>query len=706
MAFKLPNFNIFNRLDARARVFVLAGVVVGIIALMYVMTKFLAGGRETTGASRVATAPQGLQSVPGGQLTQEYYRALQQANTQAAQQAQISGSSAVPTLVNIGGNNAQCIVCTEETPNVKALMDDMVRQGKITPEVANYLQQLANKDVHPDDYAAALDQLVKDGKIPPEQARQLLDNYKRQHALGLLQKSAKGMDNMIKSGQLSIESANQLLQAQKDNISPAAYGDKLQSLVKQGKLAPRDAQRLLSQYTQQRTQDVIQQSIAALKQMARNGEITAEVEKTLTDLENQFGPVDGYAAQLQKFIDAGKLTPVASKKILDEYKSQKAAIGAGQVIQQLITKAAGNEQKAQGLRDLAEKLADLQGNNASPAAYADALKQGVNAGLLTPDEAAQMMQEYQNLTALPPPAAVPVTGGGKFAELQQKVQQNAPTTPVAAPTASEFAAAQTQVQTANMQDKRAQIQEMLNAMSAQAGQLVNAWQPPVMIHREGQPPATPGTGEAGGGAGGGAGAGGETPGSTKPTGAPLIKAGAILFAVLDTAVNSDYPDSPVMATVVDGKFKGAKLLGKLVTTKGISGQMDRVSLNFTLMNTDEWLDSKTVTAYAIDPDTARTVLASSVDYHYMQRFGAIMATSFLEGYGNAVLTSGSTTTTSVFGTSTAHPELSPGNKIAAGLGQIGQTLGDATKPYINRPPTVRVDSGVGLGILFMSDVSM
>ena len=52
--------------------------------------------------------------------------------------------------------------------------------------------------------------------------------------------------------------------------------------------------------------------------------------------------------------------------------------------------------------------------------------------------------------------------------------------------------------------------------------------------------------------------------------------------------------------LVDGKYKGAKLMGKLITTKGVSGQMDRITLNFTIKNTDDWIKSKTVTAYGVD----------------------------------------------------------------------------------------------------------
>src|SRR5262249_6481187 len=142
------------------------------------------------------------------------------------------------------------------------------------------------------------------------------------------------------------------------------------------------------------------------------------------------------------------------------------------------------------------------------------------------------------------------------------------------------------------------------------------------------------------------------------TGPTVIKAGTIYFAVLDTAVNSDFPDTPVMATIVEGKYKGARVMGRIVTTKGVTGQMDRVTLNFTIMNDDSWPRTKGITAYGIDPDTARIAIASSVNYHYLMRYGSIIATSFLQGYASAITNAG-TSTTGIFGTSTTHPELNP-----------------------------------------------
>jgi type IV secretory pathway VirB10-like protein len=770
MALNLSKLNFFSRLDARARVFVLLGGVIGVIFLIYLGTHYFSNGNNALGPSRVANAPKGLQSVPGSSLTAEYSKALQLANTQAAQQAQMSGGSAVPTLMNYSSQSAPAssgncnIICTDQSTNVKYNLDDWVRQGKVAPDVSTALQVLANKNVSVGDYAAQLDQLVKEGKLTPEQARELLEQYKKQYANNLLADSAKTMDGLIKSGKLPLDVANELLALQKGNVSQADYAAKLQELVRQGKISPETAQQLLTQYSQQHAKEVVNQSIAILHQMARAGQIMPEIEKALVDLETKMVPLETYTAALQRYVSAGKLIPVVASRILDEYKSQKASIGISGSINQMLQKAetaaadsindlvrakkispevaqqlleamqkngsvedyaaAVNQlvqqgklspeaariaiekyRAVKGLHDAAQKLETLQANNASAAAYADELKRQVQAGIITPEQAAQLLQEYQASTTRAP---IEVGGGGPttdaFARLQERVsQQGVPATqPV--PTSAEFSAAQIQATQQTAQDQQNHIESLMNAMSGQASQLVNAWQPVIMTHKEGTPPtAKSGANGAAGSSTTSTSTSTSTTASSATTGA-LIKAGTIIFAVLDTTANSDYPDSPVMATVVDGPYKDAKLLGKLVTTKGVSGQMDRISLNFTLMNEDAWPNSKSVTAYGIDPDTARTVMASRVDYHYLQRFGAMMATSFLQGYASAITQAG-TSTTGIFGTSTTHPALSPSQKIATALGQMGQTVGAATANYINIPPTVKVDAGVGLGILFMSDVS-
>lgn len=761
MAWDFSKINFINRLDARSRVLVLLASLVVIVLVVYLGTRFIFGGGKTTGTSQVAKAPN-IQSVPGSQLTPAYYQTLTQAQAQATQQAQISGTSAVPTLINTGAvQTGSCVICSDQSANVKNELDNWTKSGLVSPDVASELETLADKNVPVSAYADELQRLVKEGKLTPEQARQLLDEYKKQHANALLGDSEKAMDAMIKSGQLPLDAASQLLTDQKNKVSPAAYGAALQKLASDGKITPDTAQQLLGQYTQQRTKEILNQSIAVLDQMTRAGQITPDVEKTLIELENRLVPADTFATTLDTLISQGKITPVYAAKVLEEYNAQKAEMGpastiaqmeqeaeaaayqelndllkAGKITADVASQIAGMIQKnvseeefdaainqlvaqkkltpeiaklkiadyhkVKQLRDLAQRLGTLQGNNASPDDIANELKRDVQSGILTPDQAAALMRQYQAASTAPTAPATIATGPGNeaFAQLQQRVATGTPTGAAPA-TASQFNVPpvdQSQQIAAEAQARQDRINALTSAMTAQATSLVAAWQPPTQQYVEGSYTfAKSSTSRSSSSA--------LDNGLAGASGAPLIKAGTILFAVLDTGVNSDYPNSPVLATIVLGEYKGAKLLGQLVTTQSVAGQMDRVLLNFSLMNMDQWATSKSITAYAINPDDARSALASSVNYHYLMRFGAIMGTSFLQGFANAISSSGSTSTTGIFGTSTVHPVTTLTQNIEIGLGQVGTTLGNAIQNYVNIPPTVKVDSGVGLGILFMADVT-
>ena len=752
MAFNFSKFNVLKNLDAKGRVFFLFATTVAVIFIIYLGVRFLWGDGQTIGTSNVAGVPVGIQSIPGGELSPEYAKALQQANIQAAQQAKLTGSSAIPTMMNVEGATqtiaaSGCIICPDDAANVRYKLDDWVRQGKLAPDIADTLKQLSDKSVSIEEYAQQLSQLVKEGKLTPEQARELLEVYKKQRSNNLLKDSAKLMDSLIVPGKLPLEVANQLLMAQKNKMPVVEYATMLQDAVKQGKISPDVAQQLLAQYSQQQAKEAALANLANLHRMAQTGEITPEVEKNLADLQTRNVPLDTYVKTLDQLVAQGKITPAAAAKLLDQYKVQKTAIGPIGMLNQLLRQAEAaayaeiEELLKQGkisgdvasiltdllqknvsleahqtaidqlvqqkkltpdiaklkvddyrlvkkLRELIGQLAGLQANNVNSAVYANALKRAVQLGVLTPDQAAQLMKEYQATTIAPTDVAL--------GNLQQRLQAEAEARTGATP--SDFAVAQVQAQQITSEDRQANIQALMTAMSSQAQQLIGSWQPAIMLHKA----ATPVTKSATTKDSGTSATSGYQSTSTAPV---IIKGGSVYFAVLDTAVNSDYPDSPIMATIVEGKYKGAKLLGKLMTSKGPAGQMDRVAMNFTIMNFDEWPTSKAVTAYAIDPDTARSVMASQVDYHYMQRFGAMMATSFLQGYAGALTTSGGTTSQTLIGTTTTNPALNPQQKIMVGLGQVGQTLGTMTQGYANLPPTVKVDSGVGLGILFMSDIT-
>jgi intracellular multiplication protein IcmE len=114
-----------------------------------------------------------------------------------------------------------------------------------------------------------------------------------------------------------------------------------------------------------------------------------------------------------------------------------------------------------------------------------------------------------------------------------------------------------------------------------------------------------------------------------------LRPGDLLHAVLQTAIDSDEP-GPVRARVVGERFEGGILLGALDKLAApVGSRPERVLVRF------RWLTlpagaTYALEAYAVDPATGRTALATEVDPHYGSRWGALIAASFLEGYGEAV----------------------------------------------------------------------
>jgi uncharacterized protein YjeT (DUF2065 family) len=190
----------------------------------------------------------------------------------------------------------------------------------------------------------------------------------------------------------------------------------------------------------------------------------------------------------------------------------------------------------------------------------------------------------------------------------------------------------------------------------------------------------------------------------------LIKAGAIMYAVLDTAVNTDEP-GPVVATITGGKYQGAKVLGdiQMAATPGTGGRAEKVIINFSTLSIPADLTAKSlqIKGVAIDLDTARTALASDIDHHYLLRYGTLFASSFMTGYAKVITSAGTvqTNSQSTGTTTTTTPTLSSRQQIFASLGEVGKQFGAATSTYFSTPNTITVDAGTGIGVLILSDVT-
>ena len=245
------------------------------------------------------------------------------------------------------------------------------------------------------------------------------------------------------------------------------------------------------------------------------------------------------------------------------------------------------------------------------------------------------------------------------------------------------------------QDRTRQLQQTMNS---QAGDLFAAWMPlPSQQYVPGVA-ATAAEGAAAAAGGETAAAGGSA--AALAANGDILKAGTVLFAVLDTAINSD-EQSPIMATIVEGRLKGAKVLGNFQRVN------KRVVVQFNTLSAPYMPTSIPLSAVAIDPNTARTAMATSVDNHYMLRYGTLFAASFLGGVGQAVQSSGATERTTVLGEKErSWQKLDTTGKTLVGLGAAGQKFADVLSPLASTPPTVEVQSGSGVGILLMADLAI
>ena len=268
--------------------------------------------------------------------------------------------------------------------------------------------------------------------------------------------------------------------------------------------------------------------------------------------------------------------------------------------------------------------------------------------------------------------------------------------------------AQQKVQMAD-QKYQQKIQQRTATMTSQANSLLQAWKvAPVQAYVGGSAKGADKNADGKGNAGpGGPGTGRNNEGlSPKAEATVVIKMGDVMFAVIDTSVNSDEP-GPILATIVAGPLKGSKLIGSF----NLPAEADKMVISFNAMSVPGAPKTLSISAFAIDPDTARTALSSETDHHYMSRYGALFASTFLEGFGNAFQSADTTITIGGTG-DTQQTTVQNGigrstlENAVIGLATVGKAWGQYAQQGIKRKPTVEVYSGTGVGILFTQDVKI
>lgn len=180
----------------------------------------------------------------------------------------------------------------------------------------------------------------------------------------------------------------------------------------------------------------------------------------------------------------------------------------------------------------------------------------------------------------------------------------------------------------------------------------------------------------------------------------VLKAGSVLFGILTTGINTD-ETSPILAKVISGPLKGSKLMGSFARVK------TKVMIKFDKLNMPDQKNTISINAVAIDPNTARTVVAGHVNNHYLLRYGSLFASGFLGSLGQALTNVNSICIPGLGSGSTGCFKSTSGfnatEQLLIGLGGMGTEFGNEIATKEDTQPTVTIPAGTSIGLLLMSD---
>ena len=179
----------------------------------------------------------------------------------------------------------------------------------------------------------------------------------------------------------------------------------------------------------------------------------------------------------------------------------------------------------------------------------------------------------------------------------------------------------------------------------------------------------------------------------------LIKAGTIEYGQLINEANSDIP-GPIVALMASGKYAGGRLIGTFE-------RKDK----YLIISFNTLVDKKGVSipieAYALDPNTTLSGMATEVDNRYWQRVVLPAAAEFVQGLGEAIAESGSTNVT-VSGDTVIQEEedIDTRQELYKGVEKAAERVGDLLDDEANKTKIlVRVAAGTPMGILFTTSVT-
>lgn len=193
---------------------------------------------------------------------------------------------------------------------------------------------------------------------------------------------------------------------------------------------------------------------------------------------------------------------------------------------------------------------------------------------------------------------------------------------------------------------------------------------------------------------------GDGDGSGAPTEAAelLLRPGDVLYAETLTNVSSDM-DSPVLAEIVSGEYKGARLTGSFAADKASS----RMVVSFSNMTLEDGR-VLSVNAFAVDGATAETAVASDVERRYVARYGPIIAASFISGYAQSRAQTAQTVVGTGDDSTVATSEASAEQSLFAGVSRAASAVSSDIMANAPKGPKIILRDGYPIGIIFVDGV--
>ena len=177
----------------------------------------------------------------------------------------------------------------------------------------------------------------------------------------------------------------------------------------------------------------------------------------------------------------------------------------------------------------------------------------------------------------------------------------------------------------------------------------------------------------------------------------LIPAGKGVYARTKLAASSDQ-GGPVVVTAESGPIAGDDMTGSF------ERRGDRLVVKLDSISLQNGAQ-ETIDALVIAPDSMETAVASSVDQHYVARFVLPVAAAFVAGLGQAIAQSNAIVAVSPFGGYTAQNHLNFNQQLGVAAGVAGNQTQNLLLQNAPKGPTVKLDAGVNVGVVFLKPLS-